>query len=77
MLGAGGHLAHIGRGVDYRMAAEIEARLAAAVEHMDLRGVADAEQRLLQGHGVVDAQLTDLCLRHGRGEFVVRHGQNP
>ncbi len=45
------------------MAAQIEARRAAAVEHMDQRRVAHAEQRLLQRDGVIDAQRARLLLR--------------
>jgi hypothetical protein len=41
--------------MDRRMAAQVEARLAAAVEHVDLGRVANAEQGTLQGHRIVDA----------------------
>ena len=54
--------AHVRRGVDDGVAVEIEARAPAAVEHVDLRRVADAEQRALEGHGVADAQRADLAL---------------
>src|SRR5688500_4028603 len=50
------HLAHVGRGMDHRMAGKVEAGLASAIEHVDLRRVADAEQRTAQGHRVVDVQ---------------------
>ena len=37
--------AHIGRGVDHGMPLEVEARLVAAIEHVDLRRIADAIER--------------------------------
>ena len=67
------HLAHIGGGVDHRMALEVELRRAPAVEHVDLRGVADAEQRLLQRHRVVDAKGAHLRLGDRHFEDVMGH----
>jgi hypothetical protein len=72
MLGAGRHLAHVGRGVDHGMAAQVQPR-AAAVEHVDLRRVANAVERALQRHGVVDAQRAHLRLGDRHLQFVVGH----
>src|SRR6185503_18531144 len=73
MLGAFRHLPDIGSGMDDGMPGEIEACPAAAVEHVDLRRVADPEQRPMQRHGVVDAQLPRVRFRNRWGEIVVRH----
>ena len=63
--------------MDHGVAAQVETGGAAAVEHVDLGRVADAEQGLLQGDGIVHAQLADLLFGHGHVEFVVGHDQNP
>jgi hypothetical protein len=49
------------------MSVQVEAAAPAPVEHMDLRGVADAEQRRLQRDGIVDAQGAYLGLADRRG----------
>ncbi len=66
-------LAHIGRGVHHRVALQVEARGAVAVEHGDQRGVADAEQRLFQRHGVADFQRARLRVGDRHVEHVVGH----
>ena len=60
--------------MDHRVPGEIEARLAAAVEHVDLRRVADAVERPVQRYGVVDAQRTDLRFGERGTKVVVRLG---
>src|SRR5687768_4098371 len=77
MLDIGGDLAHVRRRVDDGVAAQVEAGGPPAIEHRDLRGIADAEQRRLQRHRVVDAQRTDLRFGHRRRELVMGHAQNP
>ena len=67
-------LLHVGRGVDHGVPGEIEAGLAPAVEHVDLRRVADAEERSFQRHRIVDAELPDLRFGKRRTQVVVRHG---
>jgi hypothetical protein len=51
--------------VDHGVAVQVEPRAAAAVEQVDLRRVADAVQRVLQRHGVVDTQRAHLRLGDG------------
>ena len=63
-------------GEDRRVSYATLARIA-AVEHVDLGGVADAEQGRLEGDGIVDAQLPDLLFGHRHGELVVGHDQYP
>jgi hypothetical protein len=58
----------------HRVPLEVEARGAPAVEHGDERGVADAEQRLLQHDGVADPQGARLRFSYRHLEGVVRHG---
>src|SRR5439155_24729919 len=67
------HLTYVRGGMNHGMPGEIEARLAPAVEHVDLRGVADAEQRALQGDRVVHAQLSDLGFANRRVEVVMHY----
>ena len=67
-------LAHIGRGVDDGVALEIESRGAAAVEHRDQRGVADAEQRFFERDGIADLQRARLAFVDRHVEHVMRHG---
>ena len=67
------HLAHIGRGVDRRVARQIEMRLAAAVEHVDQRRIAQAEERAVERHRIVDAQRSCLRFADRHREVVVRH----
>jgi hypothetical protein len=62
VLGAHRHLAHVGRGVDHGMAAQVQPRACGRGRTVDLRRVADAEQRALQRHGVVDPQRAHLRL---------------
>src|SRR5204862_1205673 len=57
----------------HRMPGEVEARPAPAVEHVDLRRVADAVEQAVEGDGVVHAQAAHLRLGHRRREIVVRH----
>src|SRR6185503_12618020 len=76
-LVAGRGLPHIRRGVDHRMAAQVEARLAAAVEHVDLRRVANAEQRSIDREGVLYPELADIGLRDRHGKNVMRHQPLP
>ncbi len=73
VAGARVDLAHIGRGVDDGMALEVEARGASAVEHRDQRGIANAEQRLLERDGVADAKRAYLLVADRHVEDVVRH----
>jgi FMN phosphatase YigB (HAD superfamily) len=56
-----------------RVPAEVEARRAAAVEHVDLRGVADPEQGAVERDGVAHREVAHLRLGHRRRELVVRH----
>src|ERR1041385_4893670 len=53
------HLAHIGRGMDYRVAGEVEPGFAAAIEHVNLGRVADAEERATERDSVVHPELAD------------------
>ena len=55
------------------MPLEVETRLAAAIEHVDLRRVADAVQRAGERDGVVHPQRSDLGVADRRRELVVRH----
>ena len=73
MVGRCRHLLHVRRGVDHRVSGEIEARLPAAVEHVDLRGIADAEERAVQGDGVAGAEPADLAFSDRCGQVVVGH----
>jgi hypothetical protein len=59
--------------VDDGVAVQVEARRARPVEHVDLRRVANAEERSLQGDRIVDAQASNLGLADRRGELVVCH----
>src|SRR5207244_8847904 len=43
------HLTYVRGGMNHGMPGEVEASLATAVEHVDLRRVADAEERAVQG----------------------------
>src|SRR5215471_1348062 len=73
MLRGSGNSLHVRSSVDHCVTRKIEARTSIAIEHRDLSGVADAEERSLQGHGVVDRKRS--CLRFGNGcpEVVMRH----
>ena len=73
MLGAHRHFPHVGRGVDHGVAVQVHARAAAAVEQVDLRGIADAEERALQRDRVTHAQRARLGLGDGHVEDVVGH----
>src|SRR5687767_6894461 len=73
MLPALLHFPYVRGGVDDGMPAQVEARLAAAVEHMDLRGVANPVQDAVQRHGVIDTQSPCLSFRNRRLKIVVRH----
>jgi len=52
----------IGRGVNTGRAGHIKAGGAASVEHVDLGGIANAEQDSIQCHRIVDAQHTHHLL---------------
>jgi len=67
------HPFHVGRRVNHGVAFQVEARLAPAVEHVDLGGVADTEERVVQGDRVVDAELAHRLLGHRHVEVVVGH----
>ena len=58
--------------MDDRVPAQIEVRVPAAIEHVDLRRVADAVQRSLQGDRVVDAQARALRFAD-RSRAIMRH----
>src|SRR5258705_7056143 len=60
--------------MDDGMPGEIEARRAAAVEHMDAARIADAEEGVLERRRVADPQDADLRLVERHGEGVVGHG---
>jgi hypothetical protein len=67
------HPSHVGRGVDQRVAAQVETGLPPAIEHVDERRIADAEERAVERHRVVHAERPHLLLGHRRCEIVVRH----
>ena len=62
--------------MNHRVPAQIEARRAAAIEQMNQRRIAQAEQRLLQSDRVIDAQRSRLLFGDRHRELVVRHDQN-
>jgi hypothetical protein len=64
----------IGRGVNTGCAGQIKAGGTAAVEHVDLGGIANAEQGSIQRHRIVDAQHTHHLLGDWHGQIIMRHG---
>src|SRR5215510_11186320 len=76
MLARGLDLLDVRCSVDRRVTAQIEAGRASAVEHVNLRRIADAVERAVQRHRVADAQRADLALRDRCSEVPMRH-QNP
>ena len=68
---------HVRRGVDYRMAAQVETRGAAAIEQVDLRRVANAVERALQRDRIVDPQRPHLRFGNRCGQFMMCHDEGP
>ena len=59
--------------MDQSVTAQIEARLAAAIEHMDMRRVADAIERAVQRDRVVHPERSHLLLGYRHLEVVMCH----
>ena len=59
------------------MSLQVEAGGAAAIEHMDLRRVADAEEGALERHRIADLQGADLIGVNRHFKDVVGHGGAP